>query len=122
MVSDFSLDFHAPHYFMASFFSEKEPDEYMLNPCNAEQKFFVVELCETVQITRLDLANFELFSSSPKDFRVFVSERYPAAEWTFLGSWTAEDQRKIQNFPVERRVYAKYVKVSHHWFEPRSAY
>ena len=37
---------------------------------------FVIELCEPIQVKRLDIANFELFSSTPKDFLVSISDRF----------------------------------------------
>lgn len=37
---------------------------------------FVIELCEPIQVKQLDIANFELFSSTPKDFLVSISDRY----------------------------------------------
>lgn len=37
---------------------------------------FVVELCEPVQVKQFDIANHELFSSTPKDFLVSISDRY----------------------------------------------
>lgn len=84
----------------------------MLNPCQTEShKWFVVELCETILPTRFELANFELFSSSPKDFRVWSSERYPSPEWNLLGEWTAADKREIQEFEISSRAYAKVLKV-----------
>lgn len=74
---------------------------YMLNPCSnkiwcvgsfplmepREREFsflclpswfwlrFIIELCEPVQVKQLDIANFELFSSTPKDFIVSISDR-----------------------------------------------
>lgn len=75
-------------------------DLYMLNPCSnkiwyaafflsfyfifiEKQSFnsfsslrFIIELCEPVQVKQLDIANFELFSSTPKDFLVSISDRY----------------------------------------------
>lgn len=36
---------------------------------------FIIELCEPVQVKQLDIANFELFSSTPKDFIVSISDR-----------------------------------------------
>lgn len=49
-------------------------DEYKLNTCTS-RIWFIVELCEAVQAKKIELANFELFSSSPKDFTVSVSDR-----------------------------------------------
>lgn len=36
---------------------------------------FIIELCEPIQVKQLDIANFELFSSTPKDFLVSISDR-----------------------------------------------
>lgn len=36
---------------------------------------FIIELCEPIQLKQLDIANFELFSSTPKDFLVSISDR-----------------------------------------------
>lgn len=36
----------------------------------------MIELCEPIQVKQLDIANFELFSSTPKDFLVSISDRY----------------------------------------------
>ncbi|VDP15721.1 unnamed protein product [Soboliphyme baturini] len=100
---------------------EKERDEYMLNPCSVEAKWIVIELCETVQITNVQLANFELFSSNPNEFRVSISERYPATEWKGLGEFTAEDNRQIQAFAMpQTKYYTKYIRIdflTHHGVE-----
>lgn len=37
---------------------------------------FIIELCEPIQVKQVDIANFELFSSTPKDFLVSISDRY----------------------------------------------
>lgn len=76
-------------------------DLYMLNPCSTKIWFvasaqclswsvsrhlnilkcfllllrFIIELCEPIQVRQLDIANFELFSSTPKDFLVSISDR-----------------------------------------------
>ncbi|ELW70914.1 Protein osteopotentia like protein [Tupaia chinensis] len=49
-------------------------DLYMLNPCSTKI-WFVIELCEPIQVKQLDIANYELFSSTPKDFLVSISDR-----------------------------------------------
>ena len=74
-------------------------DEYLLTPCKTEKRiYFVVELCEAIRPDRIELANFELFSSSPKEFTVSLGERFPTREWTLLGNFTADDQRGSQEF------------------------
>lgn len=45
---------------------------------------FVIELCEPIQVKQLDIANFELFSSTPKDFLVSISDRYTCRDRGFF--------------------------------------
>ncbi|XP_062353032.1 SUN domain-containing ossification factor isoform X1 [Cinclus cinclus] len=85
-------------------------DLYMLNPCSTKI-WFVVELCEPVQVKQFDIANHELFSSTPKDFLVSISDRYPTNKWIKLGTFHARDERNVQSFPLDEQMYAKYVKM-----------
>lgn len=85
-------------------------DEYKLNPCNS-RIWFIVELCEAIQAKKIDLANYELFSSSPKEFTVSVSERFPTRDWALIGKFTAEDERDIQSFDLDTDLFGKYIKV-----------
>uniref|UniRef100_A0A8C9VWQ3 SUN domain containing ossification factor n=1 Tax=Scleropages formosus TaxID=113540 RepID=A0A8C9VWQ3_SCLFO len=81
-----------------------------VNPCSTKI-WFVIELCEPIQVKQLDIANFELFSSTPKDFLVSISDRYPTNKWIKLGTFHARDERTVQSFPLDEQLYAKYVKV-----------
>uniref|UniRef100_A0A182JXM0 SUN domain-containing protein n=1 Tax=Anopheles christyi TaxID=43041 RepID=A0A182JXM0_9DIPT len=85
-------------------------DEYLLNPCTSKI-WFVVELCEPVQAERIELANFELFSSSPKEFTVSVSNRFPTRDWANVGQFTAKDERDVQSFPLHPHLFGKFVRV-----------
>ncbi|XP_051943574.1 SUN domain-containing ossification factor-like isoform X1 [Hippocampus zosterae] len=85
-------------------------DLYMLNPCS-NKIWFIIELCEPIQVKQLDIANFELFSSTPKDFLVSISDRYPTNKWLKLGTFHGRDERTVQSFPLDEQLYAKYVKV-----------
>ncbi|XP_072555540.1 SUN domain-containing ossification factor isoform X2 [Paramormyrops kingsleyae] len=85
-------------------------DLYMLNPCSTKI-WFVIELCEPIQVKQLDIANFELFSSTPKDFLVSISDRYPTNKWVKLGTFHARDERTVQSFPLDEQLYAKYMKM-----------
>ncbi|XP_040000081.1 SUN domain-containing ossification factor-like isoform X2 [Xiphias gladius] len=85
-------------------------DLYMLNPCS-NKIWFIIELCEPIQLKQLDIANFELFSSTPQDFLVSISDRYPTNKWVKLGTFHARDERTVQSFPLDEHLYAKYVKV-----------
>ncbi|XP_012230551.1 SUN domain-containing ossification factor isoform X2 [Linepithema humile] len=85
-------------------------DEYMLNACTS-RVWFVVELCEAIQAKKIELANFELFSSSPKDFAVYVSDRFPTKEWIPVGQFTAKDVKDIQSFALHPHFFGKFIKV-----------
>ncbi|ROL54883.1 SUN domain-containing ossification factor, partial [Anabarilius grahami] len=85
-------------------------DVYMLNPCN-NKIWFIIELCQPIQVKQLDIANFEIFSSNPKDFLVSISDRYPNKKWVKLGTFHARDERTVQSFPLDEHLFAKYVKM-----------
>lgn len=36
---------------------------------------FTIELCEPAHVKYIEIANFELFSSLPETFKVYISER-----------------------------------------------
>lgn len=88
-------------------------DEYLLSPCTS-RIWFVVELCESIQAERIDFANFELFSSSPKNFSVSISNRFPTREWSNVGRFVALDERDVQSFNLEPILFGKYVRVDVH--------
>ncbi|XP_062548549.1 uncharacterized protein LOC134213482 isoform X2 [Armigeres subalbatus] len=88
-------------------------DEYLLNPCTSKI-WFVVELCEPIQAERVELANFELFSSSPKEFSVSVSNRFPTRDWSNVGQFTAKDERDVQSFKLHPHLFGKFVRVEIH--------
>ncbi|XP_070582217.1 SUN domain-containing ossification factor-like isoform X2 [Ptychodera flava] len=86
-------------------------DVYMLNPCSAKI-WLTVELCEPIQIKHIEIANFELFSSTPESFRVYTSDRYPTREWHVLGTFHAKDVRTLQSFSIQdQQMFTKYLKV-----------
>lgn len=88
-------------------------DEYLLSPCTS-RIWFVVELCEAIQAEMIDLANFELFSSSPRNFSVAVANRFPTRDWSQVGRFTALDERDIQTFDLHPHLFGKYVRVDIH--------
>uniref|UniRef100_A0A0R3RTQ3 SUN domain-containing protein n=1 Tax=Elaeophora elaphi TaxID=1147741 RepID=A0A0R3RTQ3_9BILA len=95
-----------------SILNEKEADDYMRNPCErAEHKWLIIELCETIQPTILEVANFELFSSGPQNIRILGSERYPSNEWMALGDFVVENNREIQRFQIVARSYVKFLRL-----------
>jgi hypothetical protein len=93
----------------------------MLNKCS-DRSWFVVELCESIKALKIEMANFELYSSVPHEFRVSIGNAFPAREkdWTTFGTFKAEDERTMQSFSADGDVFGKFVKVeilSHHGSE-----
>ncbi|XP_077290998.1 SUN domain-containing ossification factor isoform X2 [Arctopsyche grandis] len=97
----------------SSFILSPSRDEYMLNTCNS-RIWFIVELCEAIQAKKVELANFELFSSTPKNFSVSVSDRFPTREWAGVGQFVAKDERDIQTFNLYPHLFGKFIKVELH--------
>lgn len=88
-------------------------DDYMLNPCKTKI-WFVIELCETIQATHIEIANYELFSSTPKEFTVYFSDIYPAIDWKLVGQFTASDSRTLQAFNLNQVGFGKFIRVELH--------
>lgn len=89
-------------------------ETYMLNKCEATDKFLVVELCEDILVDTVVLANFEFFSSVFKDISVSVSDRYPVKSngWMGLGIFQARNTRDVQAFMVPNPlIWARYLKI-----------
>ncbi|MCJ1331307.1 hypothetical protein MMC10_007996 [Thelotrema lepadinum] len=89
-------------------------DSYMLNTCSTNNKFLIVELCNDILIDTIVLGNFEFFSSTFKEFRVSVSDRYPVKsdKWKEIGTFQARNTRGVQAFLVENGViWARYLRV-----------
>lgn len=89
-------------------------DSYMLNICEVENKFFIVELCDDIQIDTIVLANYEFFSSTFRHFRVSVSDRYPVKmeKWKDLGTFEAQSTREVQAFLVPNPlIWARYLRI-----------
>ena len=89
-------------------------DSYMLNACSAQNKFFIVELCNDILMDTVVLANFEFFSSTFRTFRISISDRYPVKidKWKELGVFEARNSRDIQAFPIENAlIWARYLRI-----------
>lgn len=84
-------------------------DQYMLNKCSAN-KYVIINLCEEILIDTIVLANFEFFSSTFKDFRVYVADRYPTNDWKLLGQWQARNTRDLQVTFVDVCLLSGYTK------------
>jgi hypothetical protein len=96
-------------------------DEYFLNKCT-DRSWFVVELCESIKALKVQLANFELYSSSPREVRVSLGHVWPARsqDWTEFGTFLYRDERTVQTFKSEAGVVGRYARLevlSHHGTE-----
>lgn len=87
-----------------------DKDEYLLSPCT-DRIWFVVELCDSIQAQRVELANFELFSSPLKSVLISVSNRFPTREWTLAGNFDAKTERGVQVFDLNVSLFGKFVRV-----------
>ncbi|KAI9486056.1 MAG: UNC-like C-terminal-domain-containing protein [Benjaminiella poitrasii] len=85
-------------------------DQYLLNKCVAN-KFVIINLCEQIVIDTLVMANFEFFSSTFKDFRVYASSKYPSNDWRLLGQWQARNTRDLQVFKIPESGFVEYIKI-----------
>ncbi|KAI7905103.1 UNC-like C-terminal-domain-containing protein [Cokeromyces recurvatus] len=85
-------------------------DQYLLNKCSAN-KFVIINLCEQIVIDTLVMANFEFFSSTFKDFRVYASSTYPSNDWRLLGQWQARNTRDLQVFRIPESGFVEYIKI-----------
>ena len=93
---------------------DENRDRYMLNKCGAPAKFVIVEMCEDILVDTVVLANFEFFSSTFKEVRVSVSDRYPVAErgWRVLATVLGRNTREIQVFAVDNPlIWARYLRL-----------
>lgn len=89
-------------------------DAYMLMECGTQNKFFIAELSDDILVDTVVLANFEFFSSMVRQFRVSVSDRYPAKldKWKVLGEYVARNSRDIQPFLIENpQIWARYIRI-----------
>ena len=82
-------------------------DDYMLNSCK-NNVWFVIELCEPIKLIEFSLANLELFSNVPRQFRIYASERYlQSTNWNtkhLVGTFEALNTRTIQTFSFSEPV------------------
>lgn len=85
-------------------------DQYLLNKCSAD-KFVIINLCEQIVVDTIVMANFEFFSSTFKDFRVYASSKYPSKDWRLLGQWQARNTRDLQVFKVPDSGFVEYMKI-----------
>ncbi|CAB81313.1 putative protein [Arabidopsis thaliana] len=76
----------------------KDHDKYLRNPCSVSDKYVVIELAEETLVDTVRIANFEHYSSNPKEFSLSGSLSFPSDMWTPAGSFAAANVKQIQSF------------------------
>ncbi|CAI9757788.1 unnamed protein product [Fraxinus pennsylvanica] len=96
----------------ASNILSRDKDKYLRNPCSAEEKFVVIELSEETLVDTIEIANFEHYSSNPKDFELLGSPVYPTDSWVKLGNFTAGNVKHAQRFVLTEPKWMTYLKLN----------
>jgi hypothetical protein len=89
-----------------------DKDKYGISPCEFK-KWVVIGLSEEVQITAVELLNFEKYSSMLREFQLLASSSYPTDEWINLGTYSAKPQLGSQTFHITdlSEAHTRYIKV-----------
>ncbi|GET90616.1 hypothetical protein, conserved [Leishmania tarentolae] len=86
-------------------------DKYVLCPCDAPRKQFVVQLIRDVQVRSVMVRNSEHFSSGVRNFTLLGSLQYPTSTWLVLGHFEAEQRRGRQYFDIAPRSRVRFIKL-----------
>ncbi|XP_031495844.1 SUN domain-containing protein 3-like [Nymphaea colorata] len=90
----------------------KDKDKYLRNPCSAEEKFVVIELSEETLVDVVEIANFEHYSSTFKEFELLGSLIYPTEIWVSLGKYIAANSKHAQRFMLSEPKWVRYLKLN----------
>ncbi|KAG5498543.1 hypothetical protein JKF63_02829 [Porcisia hertigi] len=86
-------------------------EKYVLCPCDAPRKQFVIQLIRDVEVRSVVVRNAEHFSSGVRNFTLLGSRQYPTPTWVVLGHFEAERRRGRQYFDVAPRSPVRYIKL-----------
>ena len=53
----------------------RNQDQYLLTPCDKKGSYFIIELCDNVKLSHVELESFELYSGTPSTFSVYTSDK-----------------------------------------------
>eukprot|EP00887_Chlorella_sp_A99_P002880 scaffold6.g2880.t1 len=113
---------------------DDDPDTFVKNDCRAD-KWVLVELSQVAKLSRVALAQYELYSSRVRDFELRGRQSHPrtdgvgadyarglnSSQWRLLGNFTAEKRKGVQMFAIEQPVWVRFVLLrflSHYGSEP----
>ncbi|CAJ1030254.1 Sad1 / UNC-like C-terminal, putative [Leishmania lindenbergi] len=86
-------------------------ENYVLCPCNAARKQFVMQLIRDVEVRSVMVRNAEHFSSGVRNFTLLGSLQYPTSAWLVLGHFEAEQRRGRQYFDVTPGRRVRFIKL-----------
>lgn len=111
---------------------DDDSDTFMRNDCR-DDKWLVIELSQVAKVSRIDVAQYELYSSRLKEFEVRGRQSHPRTDdvdtakglnstaWKVLGRWTAERVKGTQEFSVDNPPWVRFMLfrfLSHYGNEP----
>lgn len=79
----------------ASSLLHKSKDRYMLTPCRASEHYVVVELCDEIRISAIEVAVWEFFSGVVRSVRLSVGGE-ETEDWKPVGEWIGKNVRGVQ--------------------------
>lgn len=79
----------------ASSLLHKSKDRYMLTPCRANEHYVVVELCDEIRISAIEVAVWEFFSGVVRSVRLSVGGE-ETEDWKPVGEWIGKNVRGVQ--------------------------
>jgi len=88
----------------------EDKDKYMLSPCKYN-RWVVIELSEEILLKRVEVANFEYFSSFPEHLVLLGSQRFPTDKWILLQVAPFNQTRDIQYFELRDDAFIRYLKI-----------
>ena len=105
--------------------SSANKDQYARAECS-KKFFFTIELCEFIELDRIEIASYELFTSRVKDFEIRAADAEKRS-WVDLGTFQAAKftaKTNIQSFGISdefrdfRVKYIRFDMLSHQGDEP----
>ena len=89
-----------------------DDDRYMMVACEEAEKWLIVQLKEDILLETVELANYEHYASSIRDFTLYGSSVYPVEQWTLLGHFHAPLSHHAHFFTLPTRDHAvRYLKL-----------
>lgn len=87
---------------------DDDTDTFMRNDCKDDDKWVVIELSQVAKVSRIELSQYELYSSRVHEFAVYGMHSHPRTlsgsntnGWHFLGKFAAEKKKGLQGFSIQ---------------------